>query len=581
MEFATILTTSHAHFSSEQSQDKPIDLSSLGFPLDLAAHVHSSLLLDALDVFAAQMNAFVVHGDLDQSLKPALKAHEPHWSAFLGHAWNIFAATTVKTAELKGSDGKSKLITPLHGILLTHQLPFGAKTSCDLGASLSVTDGVWDKRSGNVAANPIRLVEVKKKASLADMLTNVVHFQAQSEMEHCRGITASLVKDLRQPFLMETISAEAFCLQLMLPCQKQDLLAKLYPPRPVGKSSQSRSKSRGSKSSLEGSSDRPGMFVPITLVALSKEELTATAWKSIALAMLATQLRLTLALLTDAPLGTGQECPDPITKGMGLAEPEKPTLLHFSPDTRDDDGAGVGDVVSSHVGVKRFDYYHRSDDSWYNSLSEGVVPHEQRRQPPDDTLLRILNAHDKSLPFPMRRLHGGPNCAILVYPFVEGKHHPRDWGQMRDILDLMAKVHAAGYVHADVLPQNLVFATHPKQRSHPIDWDMARLEVPSRGDPPRYVQGYNAKDFEWIRHPDAREGQPMLRKHDCYSLAALIKLWFVPSSKSRAEDLEALSSADRVTPELIQQLGDDWSLSVNADPNTQHTGSPQRGGLLK
>lgn len=280
------------------------------------------------------------------------------------------------------------------------------------------------------------------------------------------------------------------------------------------------------------------------------------------------------------PKSTGQVYPDAMTLGKGVhwTEDQPRTLLRFVSPV-DEEGAGVEDVEMSYdVCIKHFDYYHRTANAWYDSVSTQavVVRPDQRRQPPDDKLLAVLNAHDK-LPFQMRTVRAGPDCAIFVYPYIDGGHQPKSWSQMYSVLELMVNVHKAGYVHGDILPQNLVFATHSQQRSLVIDWDMARLEVTDMGgtSPPRYVHGYNVVDFVDVRHPDAKPDQLMLRTHDCYSLAKLIALWF--DCVDKASSLELLQTAKSLTLDVLRQLGNDWHLKPRQQTQqTGATGSPQR-----
>jgi serine/threonine protein kinase len=208
----------------------------------------------------------------------------------------------------------------------------------------------------------------------------------------------------------------------------------------------------------------------------------------------------------------------------------------------------VPDKSDADVIVKLFDYSLRTK-VWYNCLStsleeaQKIVKADERRKAPDLILQRLINEHQGEA-CQIRVERASPECAILIYPYIPGTHTPQQvdaWQQMLSMLKLLGTVHQAGYLHGDILPQNLLFAPTSDALSTIIDWDMAGLEH----ETPEYLDGYNRVNFDKIRHPAAEKGNVMKRAHDCYSMAQLIDLWFETGSVgSFADKLRKAESLD-------------------------------------
>jgi hypothetical protein len=82
---------------------------------------------------------------------------------------------------------------------------------------------------------------------------------------------------------------------------------------------------------------------------------------------------------------------------------------------------------------------------------------------------------------------------------------------------------------------------------------MARLEpaIPAS----TYVVGYNFESFE-ERHLKARAGKPMKRRHDCFSLAKLLRRWFQEDGLTSFVD--ALEAAACMTNRLADTSPNSW-----------------------
>lgn len=572
MRFADVLSEMHAQLADDDLED--LDLTSWG---DVAECVKSSELRHHLKLFAEAMARFEAHG---------ANRHESECSYTYARKWGHL----LDAVRADGGVGMREF----QSIRWGHQFPLlhadkeaakqrknaesknteaGART-CDFGAS--VEDSCEPDKT---ALNPILLGELKLTSSLGVALSGSVLFQVQSEMFHVRATNASHAGDLAQPILSHFMSTKAFLLQLMLPCQDDDVLAHMYP-------------------SNKSPSDFKGMLIPITLVALERFP-TEAEWMAIAASMLQLQLQMARQLLANDVdgVGNGQLHPDKRLRGLVLQQPEElqRNLWVYRP------RLSLGEVEEAMTGfsdttcVKVFDYYHSSPQAWYSDLQVPKVDQENRRQAPDETLLAVLNSC-LPMPWDMQVVRGGPDCAILIYPFLPGDHTPKSWRQMLEVLEQMKAVHVAGYAHGDILAQNIVFGELPNEPSAVIDLDLAR-RVDGQGDAPLYVLGYNRDRHSLFRHPQAQAGLPMSRNHDCYSLARLIDAWFQapvaqrspegasvggPASDSEEEDSEIRSFVRDL--EVLSYLTDDFmarapttaQLKLGAKLSVGWTGSPKR-----
>ena len=548
MEFAAIMTDTYDQLSTGNAR---CDWSKWD---DVAAYLDLAVLDQELAVFAETTALFWAKGNSDSM-------HELAWSAFYTETWNALASNVIRLRPANGlsQDDTSKLRKATR---LVHQFPLSTASetvvTCDAGASVPQAT-VAGESVVILALNPIRLFEMKKKESLADFLAKQAHYQVQSEAQHARNLNVTAQKDLLQPFLFEMMSQGGnYLLQLWVPCLASSDLGRLYPPGTAKK--------------------RVGQFVPITLVAMARKP-TTQELRSIAAAMLYLQLKLGLQLITDGKRARAAYLvPDKQVEGMGWRVPVSvdQTLLQFHAQT----DRHVLDNRETDVCIKLFDYSQRTK-VWYNDLtssslekSQKIVELAQRRRAPDATLQEIINQHQGAA-CQLRVVRASAECAILVYNYVPGTHRPRledSWQQMLAILRLLSKVHEAGYLHGDILPQNLVFALILDHLSTIIDWDMAQLATANS----LYLVGYNHKSFSNIRHADARENQVMQQAHDCHSMGQLVDLWF------EAEEFAAtLRGADALTASILAAAPKVARLRAQPTKvaSLQATRSPPRHGV--
>lgn len=484
----------------------------------LAQRLHALLLHHQMPL------AYVDGSTIDSST--ASESHEQDPSSSVRRSARLSAASQASSSQaaLEGSEKRSE------GSEKRSKTTENGR-ACDFGASVPISPHGYKR-----ILNPLLIGEMKtrdpSKTPLKAGLCGPSLFQLQSEMQHARASNAVAQKDLQQPFLALFMSPEAMLLQLMIPCQKTDVLAGMFPRK-------------------KNNPEVDGVFVPITLVALNQPPKPVDL-KAFVAAMLCVQLRmadLLLGKLADGA-GNGQLLPVKSLQSLALQKPIKNTLWVYAARGGDMSAAALGS--GGDVCVKVYDYYHKSDNRWYSSLDLAAVRPDQRRQPPDSKLLLVLNAQ-AGLPWPMEVHHGGPDCAVLVYPYLIGSHKPKAWSQMLEVMGLLAKVHEAGYMHADILPQNIVFGETAEHVSSFIDWDMARYT--NGAARPTYMLTYNHERFETVRHPGARAGLPMWQLHDCYSLACLIEGWFQsPVSEVHSAEVDGTAGAVDELQVFIQEL---------------------------
>lgn len=172
---------------------------------------------------------------------------------------------------------------------------------------------------------------------------------------------------------------------------------------------------------------------------------------------------------------------------------------------------------------KIFDY--RGQDS---IELRGIV--DDRRLVPDTSLVQALTSVSDT--YSGWRVHTfSPRYQILEYRYIDGDHHPKSWEQFIEIVEIVAAAHAAGFIHGDLLPQNLIFPV-TGTGSMVIDWDLARLVDGAEVEvATHYPTGFNGKTssyqlFKLLRHPDAVEKSRVFKEHDEYSLVAMAGAWF-------------------------------------------------------
>jgi hypothetical protein len=86
------------------------------------------------------------------------------------------------------------------------------------------------------------------------------------------------------------------------------------------------------------------------------------------------------------------------------------------------------------------------------------------------------------------------------------------------VLRQLAALHAAGFVHGDLLPKNVIFPPGDAG-GFLVDFDFSRKQ----GESYSYVP--NHEDYPEFRHPDARRGNTMDQSHDLHALEAILRLW--------------------------------------------------------
>jgi len=107
---------------------------------------------------------------------------------------------------------------------------------------------------------------------------------------------------------------------------------------------------------------------------------------------------------------------------------------------------------------------------------------------------------------------------VLEYPMVAGGHRPTNAGDFAPILAQLSKMHNDRHVHGDIRLANMVFNG---KDSKLIDFDFSGEE-----EEVWYPDGY-AKVADSKRHKDAIETWPILRDHDCFSMAHILGLFTI------------------------------------------------------
>ena len=120
----------------------------------------------------------------------------------------------------------------------------------------------------------------------------------------------------------------------------------------------------------------------------------------------------------------------------------------------------------------------------------------------------------------------GPTCQILEYPFIEGKSGAEafpTWEAFLTAVQIVAVAHDKGFVHGDLLPQNVIFL---EEQGVVLDWDFA-----GEADTSFYPDGYSGQDSPYeilqeMRHEGATAGSKIEYAHDVYSLVRMAHLFF-------------------------------------------------------
>ena len=99
------------------------------------------------------------------------------------------------------------------------------------------------------------------------------------------------------------------------------------------------------------------------------------------------------------------------------------------------------------------------------------------------------------------------------YMYIGVHSPPSSLKKYAGVTECLYKVHQLGCVHGDIRCANIIFS-ETDDKSYLIDFDLARTEGSS------YPSGYNVFS---VRHSEAREGNAMLKDHDRYSLAKIIR----------------------------------------------------------
>jgi hypothetical protein len=127
---------------------------------------------------------------------------------------------------------------------------------------------------------------------------------------------------------------------------------------------------------------------------------------------------------------------------------------------------------------------------------------------------------------------------VLRYKYVEGDHLPTSSAQVVAVLRNLQDLHQKVIAHGDVRASNVVFAAEPSN-SCLIDFDYSGEESQALVYPKGFCRDVN----DGKRHEDAVEGSPILRTHDCFSLAYILSLCTAREASSSSASSAAASSS--------------------------------------
>lgn len=93
----------------------------------------------------------------------------------------------------------------------------------------------------------------------------------------------------------------------------------------------------------------------------------------------------------------------------------------------------------------------------------------------------------------------------LRYPFYRGNHQSKNLRQFHGIVNMLDKVHRAGYIHGDIRITNLIFS-EDGTNSYLIDYDLARRDKVGC-----YPFGYYFNQS--CHHPAAKQDRQIHDRH--------------------------------------------------------------------
>jgi serine/threonine protein kinase len=120
------------------------------------------------------------------------------------------------------------------------------------------------------------------------------------------------------------------------------------------------------------------------------------------------------------------------------------------------------------------------------------------------------------------------NLVIIQYPFMEGNHLPHNVHQVALLVKQLNDFHSKGLVHADIRASNLIFH---ETRAMLIDYDFA-----GEAGKVIYPLNFNLQLLDGKRHPDVKPREKAYQSHDCFSLAAVLRLMKLESTSQEEND---------------------------------------------
>jgi hypothetical protein len=104
---------------------------------------------------------------------------------------------------------------------------------------------------------------------------------------------------------------------------------------------------------------------------------------------------------------------------------------------------------------------------------------------------------------------------------LEGNHIPSKCSDFVDVLKQLMQMHSRSVVHGDIRLFNMLFLF--SGGSTLIDFDFSGNGI--------YPTGYSIQLFDTVRHTNAKPGNLLQMDHDCFSMAAVMKLFSSKNEK--------------------------------------------------
>jgi hypothetical protein len=463
-------------------------------------------------------------------------------------------------------------------------------------------DGFWGMYSEHSARLkcPLKLLEAKKSNTLDQLLNNATTWQVENEVVQINHLHAAnvegTVSEMRVPFFQERFSSKGYCLDMLIPCQRGDLLSTCRPqPTSEGGVEQEASSEQEEGSDQEDSAEQEEgsdqdnsteqeaskvttptdtVFVRVALMRLAEvpKESNGLGFPvfSAQLVVMQEMHKLYQATIPPAriswhrPLRFLEDGWVPMTSSIPSV---RARLLFYKKDKQ-------------LLAVKVFDYYLRSKSDRripQERLQQNVPIKAMRQVPPARLLGRLKEEHsDVFCSWEVIWFH--PLYSVLKYNYVTGSHPPKNWTQFVKVLEIIATAHRLNYCHADLLPQNIIYHSDGKGATV-LDWDWTRLLTTL----PKYVAGFNYDSLRMYRHPNAQEGKQLALVHDTWALARMAELWFAPSDALQALCTK-LDTANAGLVDDVVEMARGLSCKVKTPPTAAEpiiTGSPPRQPELK